>query len=400
MEALVGPQLLTNDGVKPTKEVLAGKSAVGIYFSAHWCPPCRGFTPELAKMYTNTFKGKGLEVIFVSGDKDDASFQDYFREMPWSAVPFTDRERKDALNKHFKVQGIPTMVIVDTEGNLINKDGRDAVMNDPEGAKFPWLPATKEEKAKMLVDALGQELVGKAGGKPIGLYFSAHWCPPCRGFTPKLAEMYSNGLKDKMEIIFVSSDRDESAFNEYFGEMPWLALPYEKRSEKGILSDACKVEGIPSLAVINPDGSIITTDGRSKVMKDPKGESLPEGWMPRPFNSVNDDPSPLNEQTCVIFLGENAEGTSALKALAGEHYEKAGKDVDSMDLRFFSGEPGDVTQQIRRLTNVDGEKLIILDIPDNGGFYVHGVDDITEVSVRQFIEDYKEKKLERQQLGR
>lgn len=203
-----------------------------------------------------------------------------------------------------------------------------------------------------------------------------------------------------MEIIFVSSDRDESAFNEYFGEMPWLALPYEKRSEKGILSDACKVEGIPSLAVINPDGSIIMTDGRSKVMKDPKGESLPEGWMPRPFNSVNDDPSPLNEQTCVIFLGENAEGTSALKALAGEHYEKAGKDVDSMDLRFFSGEPGDVTQQIRRLTNVDGEKLIILDIPDNVGFYVHGVDDITEVLVRQFIEDYKEKKLERQQLGR
>ena len=25
----------------------------------------------------------------------------------------------------------------------------------------------------------------------IGLYFSAHWCPPCRGFTPVLADTYN-----------------------------------------------------------------------------------------------------------------------------------------------------------------------------------------------------------------
>ena len=44
---------------------------------------------------------------------------------------------------------------------------------------------------------LGKKVQGKEGevstadwvkpGKVVGLYFSAHWCPPCRGFTPKLA---------------------------------------------------------------------------------------------------------------------------------------------------------------------------------------------------------------------
>jgi nucleoredoxin len=27
------------------------KHVVGLYFSAHWCPPCRGFTPNLVAKY-------------------------------------------------------------------------------------------------------------------------------------------------------------------------------------------------------------------------------------------------------------------------------------------------------------------------------------------------------------
>ena len=73
-------------------------------------------------------------------------------------------------------------------------------------------------------------------GYVVGLYFSAHWCPPCRAFTPKLADWYNkvksgeNG--EKFEIAFVSSDRDEKSFNEYFAEMPWHAVSYANRDVK------------------------------------------------------------------------------------------------------------------------------------------------------------------------
>lgn len=73
-------------------------------------------------------------------------------------------------------------------------------------------------------------------GKVIGLYFSAHWCPPCRAFTPKLADFYKNFKQsprgDELEIVFVSSDKTQTDFDTYFGDMPWLALPFEKRDVK------------------------------------------------------------------------------------------------------------------------------------------------------------------------
>ena len=36
---------------KPATEVTSGKDVICFYFSAHWCPPCRAFTPVLKEFY-------------------------------------------------------------------------------------------------------------------------------------------------------------------------------------------------------------------------------------------------------------------------------------------------------------------------------------------------------------
>jgi nucleoredoxin len=340
-------------------------------------------------MYSNAFKAKGMEIVFVSSDKDQASFDSYFAEQPWVALPYEKRDIKAKLSKKFKVNGIPSFVIVDANGVTITKEGRDAVSKDPTGEKYPWQP-------RSILDCLGPELLAQTGGKPIGLYFSGHWCPPCRGFTPKLAEWYNNGLKDKMEIVFVSSDKDQASFDSYFKEMPWLALPFDRRADKEDLSTACGVEGIPSFAVIQPDGTVVTTDGRSKVSSDPTGENFPAGWLPQPFNDVNDDPSPLNEEQSLIIFGE--AGFDAVKSVAQEHFQNAGQNVDSMSVRFFSAKSGQIGDQVRKLTGVQGDKLVLLDIPDSGAFYVCDKTEFTEDVVKGFLADVADKKIDRQQL--
>ncbi|MEM9295668.1 MAG: thioredoxin-like domain-containing protein, partial [Planctomycetota bacterium] len=42
----------------------------------------------------------------------------------------------------------------------------------------------------------------------LAVYYSAHWCPPCRDFTPKLASFYNDFKPDhpNFELVFLSND--------------------------------------------------------------------------------------------------------------------------------------------------------------------------------------------------
>lgn len=273
------------------------------------------------------------------------------------------------------------------------------IMEDPQGKKYPWIPPTAMEQEQRVKDILGPEFMKKAAGRFIGLYFSGHWCPPCQAFTPQLVEWYNAGLKDRMEIILISSDRDEKAYKAYCAQQPWQKMPWAKRQEKDELSSLFHVEGIPTFVVLNPDCSLLTEDGRSKVAADPNGETLPDGWLPQPFNNCNDDPSDLNEEQCLIALGKNTAMTEAVKAVAMEHHAKANNDVSAMKHRFFDGPNGRVIDQIRKMTQLDDGKdyLLLVDIPDNGGFYVSEPKE-TRDAVCEFLADFEAKKLERKQL--
>lgn len=67
-----------------------GKS-VGLLFSAYWCKPCREMCPDIIKYYQKHKGGKDFEIIYVSGDTDEAAFQKYYSKMPWLALDFNEQ---------------------------------------------------------------------------------------------------------------------------------------------------------------------------------------------------------------------------------------------------------------------------------------------------------------------
>mmetsp|Transcript_3126 Transcript_3126/g.4505 ORF Transcript_3126/g.4505 Transcript_3126/m.4505 type:complete len:1057 (-) Transcript_3126:831-4001(-) len=121
---LLGSQLLVKNGTSSdptlldTSSALANSRLIALYFSASFCGPCRGFTPMLIEFH-NVLKEEvasshGLEIVFVSSDRSDAEFQQYYKKMPFKAMPFSQRELAQRAKSLFGVRGIPSLVIIDS----------------------------------------------------------------------------------------------------------------------------------------------------------------------------------------------------------------------------------------------------------------------------------------------
>jgi len=112
-------------------------------------------------------------------------------------------------------------------------------------------------------DEIKGDLAGPAvesSPKYTALYFSAHWCPPCRMFTPKLVEWYKE-FKAKhpdFELVFVSSDQDEAAMDKYIegDNMPWPYVKFDKAKEE--IFSKYSSDGIPYLVLIDENGKDLT----------------------------------------------------------------------------------------------------------------------------------------------
>ena len=66
----------------PTQLQLKAKTAIGVFFSGHWCPPSREFTPNLIDAYDTWARQKGFEIIFCSSDQTEEEFRDYREACP------------------------------------------------------------------------------------------------------------------------------------------------------------------------------------------------------------------------------------------------------------------------------------------------------------------------------
>jgi nucleoredoxin len=450
---------------------------------------CRRFTPELADVYRAlTAAGKPFEIVFISSDRacpvseedilrgpsqrphlpvcsraalflagDADMFMEYSASMPWLSLPYCNRDAKAALSKRFKVSGIPTFVILDAEGGVVNADGRSAVSEDPAG--FPWAPkplsevlagpvvrasvmdiaaCLRADASALFLTLLQVDASGAARALPklgfVALYHSASWCGPCREFTPKLVEAYKavRAAGGELEVVFVSADKNEAAWKDYLSHMPWAAVPFTDEARRAALSDACGVRGIPSLVLLDAaTGEIVNPSARAAAEK---GRPFPEGWLPPVVLQMNEDDaviSSLNEAPVLCVLAEKAPeaaaaaAEAALAALAPPRgAPKPPPGAEEAPALVIARAEGEVSMQIRSLCGLGAHpseqvEVLLLDLSSDGAFFtpaskpreassvavcegdvchMPGAGGVDEAYLRAFLADWRAGKLQPQRV--
>ena len=139
MESIIGESFRKGKDTVSLDSVMQAKDFIAVYFGAHWAPPCRLFTPQLAEFYkkinSDAFR---MEVIFCSIDGSPEAFERNFADMPWSAVPYSEDQRIQNLKQKFGINGLPTLIVLDKRGDIVSYDGRLDIQNHQEGAFEIW----------------------------------------------------------------------------------------------------------------------------------------------------------------------------------------------------------------------------------------------------------------------
>jgi hypothetical protein len=121
----------------------------------------------LSEMYehlSEIYPSHGLQIVFVSSDRDEPSFRRYYESMPWFAIPFDQLQfYKQTLNMTYGLRGIPSFVVLDAvSGQVVvpANQSRQEVVNACRGGEpqiesmlESWLgriPAVTQELLSML----------------------------------------------------------------------------------------------------------------------------------------------------------------------------------------------------------------------------------------------------------
>jgi nucleoredoxin len=332
----------------------------------------------LSSWFAKEGASQNTQVVFASSDKDQGSFNGYLKSMSWDlAIPFGSAA-KDALSAKFKVRGIPTVAIVDAKtGDIITTDGREGFSTNP--AAFPFRPRSLDETfaASTVINSAGDkqtltELVSSTAVDYLVFYFSASWCGPCKGFTPRLKTWYESkqaapAAGKTFEIVLVSGDRTPSDFAAYFEHMPWSALSFDCKESASDFNKLFNVEGIPTVAVLDAKTKkVVTPDARPLVLEFP--DEFP--WLPTPVSRFAQAVGGINDKkTVLLFTDKATASTDAVEAgltAAAEAYFGGDVEIQFAVVTAEAGMSDRLRGFLKYSSDADGPdsvRLVLLDIP-------------------------------------
>ncbi|CAF1022597.1 unnamed protein product [Rotaria sordida] len=150
---LVGKKLLNGTYSTELDSNELKNKTIGLYFSAYWCRHCRSFTAKLVQAYKTALSNNSnllFDIVFVSGDTDEESFNEYYKQMPWKAIPYENRQQAENLNERYDIEDIPSLIILKPNCEILTSEADEelisanAIEKWTEGKTVFWTPESQD----------------------------------------------------------------------------------------------------------------------------------------------------------------------------------------------------------------------------------------------------------------
>lgn len=107
------------------------------------------------------------------------------------------------------------------------------------------------------------------------LFFTASWFRKCNELSDKLIEFYrlANSKIKVLEVIQVSNEKYENAFNNQRKDKPWVFVPYGDCMK---VFDNYNVTEVPHIYIVTKKGEILSTEGKKDILE--VGQEVIDEW--------------------------------------------------------------------------------------------------------------------------
>ncbi|MEM1403629.1 MAG: TlpA disulfide reductase family protein [Pseudomonadota bacterium] len=110
-------------------------------------------------------------------------------------------------------------------------------------------------------------------GKPAVVLFWATWCPYCKAFMPRAAEIQAEYADAGVQII--SLNHKERGYGDPAAYAKSLGFPMVAIADADAIGDAWRIDFIPGLLVVDGDGNVVY---RRRSTDLPAGKKVSEIW--------------------------------------------------------------------------------------------------------------------------
>ena len=122
-------------------------------------------------------------------------------------------------------------------------------------------------------------------------------------------------------------------------------------------------------------------------------------WVAEALKDLNQEPDDINERPCLVTFMDKDCCSSEKREKVIQMLQPLAKEYRQMVSFFYVKEAGEVSSQIRAMIGQeDCPLLAIVDIPDNGGYYLSESKEISEAAVRALVDGFANKQIERKQM--